>query len=229
MGLVLLLVVLAFPELLHRNSGKSKSSGGVSNGQLENAWLLPYRGNNFRYFSPLSYYVLNRGYVDHRVHATVTEAYFICATTCPKVAFRLMECSRKHGGRMLPHRTHQNGLSVDFMLPKKRQDAPFTWLDGLGIWHYLLAADDRGRYFSGIEIDFETVGRHILALDDAARNSGLRIKKVILQVNLKDEFYATPSGKQVRQRGIYLVKSLPKLIDELHDDHYHVDFEAQVK
>lgn len=50
------------------------------------------------------------------------------------------------------------------------------------------------------------------------------VKKVILKINLKDEFYHTLSGKKVKKKGIYLVMALPKLIDDLHDDHYHVDF-----
>jgi penicillin-insensitive murein endopeptidase len=218
------LSALAFPELTHQNKDKAVASGTVGQGTIENAWLIPYFGKNYRYFSPLSYYVLNRGYAHHRVHKTVLAAYQACEATCPNVQFRLMECANKHGGKMWPHRTHQIGLSADFMLPKFRNGRSHRLLDHLGVWHYLLAADDSGAYSKRVNIDFETMGRHLLALDDAARANGLRIKKVILKIDLKDEFYASPSGKKVRQRGIYFAKSLPRLIDELHDDHYHVDF-----
>ncbi|MFK8164270.1 MAG: hypothetical protein AB8H12_17625 [Lewinella sp.] len=219
------LVALAFPELTHQNKDKAVASGTVGKGTLENAWLVPYFGPNYRYFSPLSYYVLNRGYTHHRVHNTLLAAYKTCETTCPDVQFRLMECANKHGGKMWPHRTHQIGLSADFMLPKTRNGQPHRLLDHLGVWHYLLNADEKGAYSKRVSIDFETMARHLLALDDAARANGLRIKKVILKIDLKDDFYASPSGKKIRQRGIYFARSLPRLVDELHDDHYHVDFE----
>jgi penicillin-insensitive murein endopeptidase len=222
--LTALLLCLAVPELLHRNEGKSRTTGTVGKGKLENAWLVPYFGKNYRYFSPLSYYVLNRGYVHHRVHHTILAAYKTCETSCPDTRFRLMECAHPGGGKMWPHRTHQAGLSADFMVPKLRKGRPLRILDHLGVWHYALAFDDKGQLSSRTIIDFETIARHILALDEAARANGLRIKKVIMKIDLKDDFFATPSGNKVKGRGIYFARSLPKLVDDLHDDHYHVDF-----
>ncbi|WP_273447253.1 hypothetical protein [Neolewinella agarilytica] len=220
----ILLLVLSLPELLHQNEGKSTSKGSVSGGTLENGWLLPWSGENFRYFSPLSYFALDRGYAHHKVHQTVVEAYAACETSCPGIQFRIMESARCGGGRLWPHRTHQIGMSVDFMVPKIKNGQQYRWLDRLGVWHYLLSFDEKGRWSENVAIDFETMGKHILALDDAARKNGLRIKKVILKIDLKDDFYATKSGQAVRARGIYLAKALPKLVDDLHDDHYHVDF-----
>jgi len=223
-SLTALLLYLAAPELLHQNKGNSRTTGSVGKGKLENAWLVPYFGKNYRYFSPLSYYILNRGYVHDRVHNTLLAAYQACETTCPETRFRLMECANPTGGKMWPHRTHQAGLSADFMVPKLRKGRPLRTLDHLGVWHYALAFDSKGRLSSRTVIDFETIGRHILALDDAARENGLRIKKVIMKINLKDDFFATPSGKKVKGRGIYFARSLPRIVDNLHDDHYHVDF-----
>lgn len=227
LALCVVLLACSWPELIHQNKGNSGTSGSVGSGTLENAWLIPYFGRNYRCFSPLSYYLLNRGYAHHKVHDTLLAAYETCEKTCPGVQFRLMECANKHGGKMWPHRTHQIGLSADFMLPKIRNGKPHHLLNHLGVWHYLLAADAAGNYSDRVAIDFETMARHLLALDDAARANGLRIQKVILQINLKDDFFATESGWKVRQRGIYFARSLPTLIDELHDDHYHVDFALQ--
>lgn len=222
--LLVVFVVLAIPELLHQNEGKSRAMGSPGKGTIENAWLIPYFGKNYRYFSPLSYFVLNRGYAHHRVHNAILEAYETCETTCPEALFRLMECGNKHGGEMWPHRTHQAGLSADFMLPKKLNNTPLRMLDHLGVWHYALQTDKSGNYTSRVTVDFETMGRHLIALDDAARKNGIRIKKVILKIDLKDDFFKTASGKKVKARGIYFARSLPKLVDDLHDDHYHVDF-----
>ncbi|MEM8528509.1 MAG: hypothetical protein AAGG68_27980 [Bacteroidota bacterium] len=225
--LVILAIILSTPELLYKNEGNSKSIGSPGNGQLENPYLMPYSGKNFRYFSPLSYYILDDAYLHSKVNATLLAAYKECEETCEGMKFRVMECANKAGGKMLLHRTHQNGLSVDFMVPKKRGQQQSRWLDWIGLWHYLLEFTDDGKskIDQKIEIDFETMGRHILALDRAARNNGLKINKVILKIELKDDFYATESGKKLKQKGIYFARSLSDIVNRVHDDHYHIDFE----
>ncbi|MEN0047691.1 MAG: hypothetical protein AAF806_11585, partial [Bacteroidota bacterium] len=131
-------VILSIPELIYENEGNSKAIGSPGNGQLENPHLMPYSGENFRYFSPLSYYILDDAYLHSKVRSTLLSAYEECKKTCEGTKFRVMECANKAGGKMLLHRTHQNGLSVDFMVPKKRGEQQSKWLDWLGLWHYLL-------------------------------------------------------------------------------------------
>jgi len=216
----------SIPELLHQNEGKSKAIGSVRNGKLENAWLFPYSGPNFRYFSPLSYFILNNAYTHSTTWKVVMDAYETCEKTCPGIQFRLMECSKRDGGKMLIHRTHQNGTSIDFMVPKKNQNGQTKWIDWIGMWHYLLDFDSKGRllFAKGTEIDFETLGKHILAVDDAAHANGMRIRKIILREEVVDDLYRTDSGKEVKRRGIYLVRGLHGFVNQVHDDHYHVDF-----
>ncbi len=206
---------------------KSQSVGTVRKGELKNGVRLPYKSGNFSYFSPFSYGVLRRAYVNSKVYRTVIEAYQICEKTCPNQKFRVMECSRKHGGKMKPHRTHQNGTSVDFMTPLKKKDKQFRFYDHLGIWHYLMAFDKSGRMKGTrkVKIDYETMAKHIIALDDASKKEGLRIKKVIFKIELQAGLFKTKYGKELKRRGIYFVRALPKIIDNLHDEHYHVDFE----
>ncbi|MFT7120840.1 MAG: penicillin-insensitive murein endopeptidase [Neolewinella sp.] len=222
--LTIICLVLSVRELLHTNEGTSKITGSVGGGTIENAWLLPWSGDNFRYYSPVSYFLLDRGYVHDKVYASVVGAYKQLETVTPGQKYRIMEAARKSGGRMWPHRTHQVGMSVDFMVPKKKNGQQHRWLDRLGAWHYALSFDKSGNWSDNVSIDFETMAKHILALDDAARKNGLMIQKVILKINLKDDFFATESGRKVKSRGIYFARSLPKTVDDLHDDHYHVDF-----
>jgi penicillin-insensitive murein DD-endopeptidase len=226
---VIAFIYSAWPELRYQNSGKSISHGTVGNGELENAFLMPYSGANFRYFSPLSYYVMNNGYLNNRVHNTVLEAYNTCESTCPNTNFVIMECSDRFGAKLLMHNTHQNGTSIDFALPKLRHGHQFKWLDWLGVWHYLLDFKENGRLrmAPSVEIDFETMARHILALDEAGKKYGVRVKKVILKIELKDDFFKTKSGKEVKSRGIYFARILPDLINNAHEDHYHVDFKLR--
>ena len=217
----------AIPELIYTNEGDSVSIGSVRNGKLKNAYLIPYSGDNHWYFSAMSYFLMNNGYTHSKVYHTVMNAYKTCEKTCPGVKFRIMECSDRSGGKMLIHRTHQNGMSIDFMVPKKNGSTQSRFFDGLGMWHYLLdfTASGKLKLNKKVEIDFETMGKHILALDKAARSNGLSIRKIILNTGLKDDLYATSSGQKVKERGIYIVRSLSDIVNRVHDDHYHVDFE----
>ena len=47
---------------------------------------------------------------------------------------------------------------------------------------------------------------------------------MILKINIKDDFFKTKSGKEVKRRGIYFAQKLPGNVDNMHDDHYHIDF-----
>lgn len=219
-------IIFSIPEFSYQNQGRSTARGSTGRGSLENAYILPYYGANFQYFSPLSYFLLDNAYLHSKTHKIVLEAYKECEKTCEGTEFRIMECTRKEGGEMLIHRSHQNGLSVDFMIPKKRGEEQSLLYDRSGMLHYLLEFDDSGRLWfdKEVKLDLETAARHILGLDNAAKRNGMRIKRVILKTDLKAKFYQTESGKKVKARGIYLVRSLPDLVNRVHDDHYHVDF-----
>ena len=141
-----------------------------------------------------------------------------------------MECGRREEGKTLIHKTHQNGLSVGLMVPKKNASGDqVRRYDWIGMWHYLLEFTDEGalNFDSSTLLDFERLGSLVLALDDAAKKNGLRIKMVILKIELKDDFYTTSTGKEVKRRGIYLAQSLPDWTNRMHDDHIHVDFELR--
>ena len=226
LSLIVTLFTCSLPELLHTNEGESKAVGSVRNGHIENNYLFPYSGPNWRYFSWLSYYLGNNAYTHSKVYRAAQVAYSRCETTCPGVTFRLMECANVDGGPMYIHWTHQNGLSLDFMVPKLVDGEPAQRLDHFGIFHYLLEFTDTGvsKLDKAVRIDFESIGKHLLALDEAGRVEGLRIKKVILKIELQDELMATAAGPELRRRGIYFVRALPDQVNDLHDDHYHVDF-----
>lgn len=223
--LLTLSIGISSPQFFHKNTGKSISYGKVHAGSLTNGYKLPYSGNNFRYFSPFSYFILGRTYIHSSVYKTVLDSYASCEKELPGTSFRIMECSKKHGGKMSPHRTHQNGLSIDFMTPLKKNGKQKKAYNRIGIFRYLLNFDSNGKLNKKVIVDFETMARHILLLDNEAMKNGLGVKKVIFKINLKDELFATKSGAELKKRGIYFARNLPERIDKLHDDHYHVDFE----
>ncbi len=198
----------------------------VSNGSLINGALFPFRGVNFQYFDTISY-LNGRAFLNSKVKSIILNTYKEFETLESDRFFYIMECSNQHGGQMKPHRTHQNGLSVDFMMPLKKNKIPFYELDLIGVNHYLLSFDNYGRYSKDpdVVIDFDLVAKHILLLNQNAKKKGFKISKVIIKIELKDELYNSKYGQELKESGIYIVKALSPLINSLHDDHYHIDFE----
>ena len=203
----------------------SESVGSVSNGSLKNGRIVPFSGKNYHYFDTTSY-LANRGFTHEKVLNTVLETYEVLDSLLPGKHFCIMECSHQQGGKLYPHRTHQNGMSVDFMMPKLKDKEPYYGLDNLGAQHYMLTFDKNGKYSKdpSIELDFNTIALHILELQSAAKKNGMSIEKVIINTGLKDELFATEHGKTLKQSGIYVVRNLSPLINSVHDDHFHIDF-----
>ncbi|WP_028981336.1 penicillin-insensitive murein endopeptidase [Sporocytophaga myxococcoides] len=208
------------------NSTPSTSTGTVSGGTLINGKLFPFQGTNYQYFDTSSY-INNRAFLNDKIRTVVISSYEQLEKEIPNRKFFIMECSNKNGGEIFPHRTHQNGLSIDFMMPLMKDNMVFYKLDTIGASHYWLDFDNEGKYSGdkSISIDFDLVARQILSLETSARNNGYKIQKVIIKTEFKNLIFATPHGKKLKQSNIYLVNSLTPLINSLHDDHFHIDFE----
>ncbi|MCT4580081.1 MAG: penicillin-insensitive murein endopeptidase [Flavobacteriales bacterium] len=217
--------ILSYYQQNKGNKKPSRSSGSVSNGKLTNGKLLPFYGTNFSYFDKGSY-LSGRAYLNNKVLTTVLESYKQLEKEVPNRHFFIMETANQKGGELYPHRTHQTGLSVDFMMPLIQNKQPYYKLDSLGTRHYLLAFNDQGEYANDntVKVDFNLIARHILILNQQAKKVGLKIKKVIIKIEYKDELFATEYGKKLKASGIYVVKGLSKMINALHDEHYHIDF-----
>jgi penicillin-insensitive murein endopeptidase len=151
----------------------------------------------------------------------ILEAYAEVAKAHPELTFVYGETAWPTGGRLYPHRTHQNGLSVDFMMPvRDRTGAPVqmpTWP-----WQrygYDLEFDTAGRR-GELTIDFQAVAVHLTALEAAARRHGTRISLFILAPEYYERLWATDAGAPLRGR----LPALPSRAWVRHDDHYHIDF-----
>lgn len=203
----------------------SVSKGLVSGGSLENGKLLPFAGDNFHYFDTTSY-LYGRAFVHSKVKAILLDSYKALNLTVPNHEFVVMETSNKCGGKLDPHRTHQNGLSVDFMVPLIKNGVEYTELDNLGGSHYLMEFDDSGRYKEDttVHINFEIIAQHILEVNKQAKNNGFKIEKVILKLDLKDELFSCKYGEELKKSGIYFAQNLTPIVNSVHDDHYHIDF-----
>jgi len=210
----------------NQDSLATRSIGSVSRGRLENGTIIPYSGSNYSYFDTASY-ISGRAFTHQLVAQTVLNTFKKIEDKGETRKYRVMEFSNEHGGKMFPHRTHQNGLSVDMMMPLKKNDKPYYELDDLGAMHYLLEFNKDGQYVDDttVSIDFEQVAKEIVTMNKEAKNLGLKITKVIFNTDLKDELYSTSYGQILMSSGPYITRNLEPVINELHDDHFHVDFE----
>ena len=123
---------------------------------------------------------------------------------------------------MWSHQTHMNGLSVDFMVPVRDSKGNSVPLPTLArtYFGYLLEFDAKGRLWE-LQIDFETISKHLDALQHAARTNGIRIDLVVLTPEYLPLLWQTPTGRSLQEKYIPFYREPAKT---RHDDHYHVNF-----
>ena len=206
-------------------AAESTCFGTVSNGRLENGVRLPPNGPNF---SPYSALATNAGrtYVHSRVLEVVVAAYAALEQSAPGRVFVYGETGWRSGGRIPPHRTHQNGLSVDFFVPVRDEAGrsvplPTSVTNRFG---YNIEFDRDGR-FGEYTIDFEALAEHLYQLHEAAKARGIGIALVILDPPYLPRLLATARGPLVRER----LKFMKGAAWVRHDEHYHVDFAVPCK
>jgi penicillin-insensitive murein endopeptidase len=202
------------------SSTASRSVGRPSHGSLRHGKRLPSTGPNFRVYSRLGA-ALGRNSIHAKVRAVVLEAYAAAGRQVPTARFVYGETGWPSGGRFWPHRTHQNGLSVDFMVPvRTRTGEPAelpTWP-----WQkfgYAVEFDSKGRW-QDLEIDYPAMVAHLSALKTAAHRQGLRIDRVIFAPELQNRLGHAPGGALI-------LKQVPFMRGRAwirYDEHYHVDF-----
>ena len=194
--------------------------GTPARGRIEHAVQLPARGKNFRAYSAVGL-GLGRTYTHGRVADAVTDAYASLARQAPAKTFVYGETGFAKGGPFKPHKTHQNGLSVDFMVPvidAKGRSVPLPTHAG-NRYGYDIEFDADARY-RDLRIDFEALGQHLYALDQASRRSGSRIDRAIFEPAFLPRLFATTRGAYLRKR----IEFTRGKVWWRHDEHYHVDF-----
>lgn len=219
--LVLLVSLRVFPNLLllGETDKASQAIGTPAKGSLKNGKRIQFSGPNFTTYSFFGF-LTGRTFVHEKVRKTVLETYQKCETALPNIEFVLMETGHRNGGKFAPHRTHQNGLSVDFMTPLLKNEKPYNAHHIFTGYGYGYVFDNQGKK-EEIRIDYETMAKHLLLLHETAQANGLRIKKVIFDPVLQPYLFKTPSGKKLKGK-FYFTRVR---VTFRHDDHYHVDFE----
>jgi len=206
-------------------AAESQCYGTVSKGRIEGSVKLPLSGANFSAYSTLGASV-GRTHVHSKVAAIVEASYKALATEHPEWRYVYGETGWPSGGRFRPHRSHQNGLSVDFFVPVKDLKGqsvplPTNLSNKLG---YDLEFNQEAKY-GEYSIDFEALAEHLYQLDVAAKAAGSGLALVIFDTQYLPRLFAT-------KRGVYLRENLPFMKGKpwvRHDEHYHVDFAVPCK
>ena len=199
---------------------QSTCFGTTSDGRLENGVNLPARGANFVSYSYAAR-LAGRTYVHSSVRDIIVDTYQALETEQPDKVFKYAETGLKDGGPFRPHKTHRNGLSVDFMTPMineqgKSVHLPTHAFNRLG---YDIEFDAQGRY-KDLDIDYEALAAHIAVLHKTTVANGHQLWRVIFDPTLQAPLFETPYGTYLKEN----VQFSTKRSWVRHDEHYHVDF-----
>lgn len=143
--------------------------GTTSNGHLVNGVQLPDDGNNFTGYSTIAR-LAGRTYVHSVVREIILGTYKTLETEQGGKVYKYAETGFKAGGKFKPHKTHRNGLSVDFMVPviNEKNESVHLPTHPLNRFGYSIEFDAYGRYET-LTIDMKQC-RHILFFYIKMRN-----------------------------------------------------------
>ncbi|AUX46635.1 uncharacterized protein SOCE26_081410 [Sorangium cellulosum] len=132
------------------------------------------------------------------------------------------EAGWPRGGPFWPHRSHENGLSVDIFVPLRDgagrpADVPTYPWNQLGYGVELDAAGRRGDR----TLDFDDLARLLSALEEKARSKRLRIHRILLAPEYVPLLLASPAGRKL---GALSRAILRVPVWWRHDEHVHIDF-----
>jgi len=201
-------------------SAQSTCFGKTSAGRLENACKLPMSGPNFQTYSTVLS-LAGRTYVHCDVKDILLSSYKALSESHDKTVFVYGETGKKKGGEFAPHKTHQNGLSVDFMIPvvnKKGKSVPLP-TSIFNKYGYNIDFTLDGKY-ENYQIDYEAMAAHIAALKRESKSKGVGIWRVLFDPKMQHSLETTKAWPEISDIQFSKRRSWVR-----HDDHYHVDFE----
>ena len=214
-----LIIVALFPFNVFAE--ESRCYGTTSNGSLKSGIQLPAEGTNFVGYSTIAR-LAGRTYVHSAVNEIVLAAYKHLEKDQPNKIYKYAETGFEDGGQFKPHKTHRNGLSVDFMTPVLNADGKSVHLPThpLNKFGYDIEFDTNDHY-DGLQIDYEAIAAHVVALDKQAKAQGYDLWRVIFDPSLQSKLYKTKYGEYLKHN----VQFSTKRAWVRHDEHYHVDFD----
>lgn len=217
MRIGLLFLAVAFSSSV---AAESRCFGTTSNGRLEAGCKLPASGENFTTYSHVLR-LIGRTYVHCEVQRVLIDAYDSLRQSHPEKIFVYGETGKREGGPFPPHRTHQNGLSVDFMSPILDENGRSIPLptNPLNRYGYDIDFTLSGQH-DDFEIDFEAIAAHLAAIKMASEAAGVKIWRVIFDPEMRPSLMSTSAWSEISSLNFTKKRSWVR-----HDDHYHVDFD----
>ena len=182
--LVLLISLNTFAE-------NSVCYGTSSNGSLKNGVELPAKGTNFVAYSSVAR-AMGRTYVHSGVRDIVVAAYVELEKIAAKKVYKYAETGYEYGGQFKPHKTHRNGLSVDFMTPVIDGEGNSVHLPThpFNKFGYNIEFDNNDQY-NAMRIDYDALAAHIVALHQQAKVLGHDLWRVIFAPELQPNLFKT--------------------------------------
>lgn len=213
-------LALAFVFPMHAYPEDSTCYGTTSDGRLENGVKLPASGPNFVGYSTAAR-LAGRTHVHSTVKEIIVASYQALEKDQPDKVYKYAETGFVNGGLFKPHKTHRNGLSVDFMTPVMDTKGvsvhlPTHPMNKLG---YAIEFDDKGRYGT-LTIDYEALAAHLVALHRQSTSAGYDLWRVIFDPKLQPNLYTTEYAVYLKEN----IQFSTKRSWVRHDEHYHVDF-----
>ena len=204
---------------------ESTCYGTTKMGKLENGVQLPTEGKNFTSYGMIPV-KSGRTYVHSTVKKVVVDTYELLLKQYPDKVFKYAETGFKNGGKFKPHKTHQNGLSIDFMVPVVNKQGKSVHLPThpLNRYGYNIEFDKKG-LFKDYKLDFDALGAHLVALHKAAITNGIKVWRVIFDPVLQPYLYESKHGDYIKNN-IHIPKKRSWV---RHDEHFHVDFIVKCK
>ena len=222
MMIKLILILLFLPSLAYSAASESICYGTTSNGKLEGGVELPKSGNNFQSYSSIGN-LMGRTFVHSKVLSVILKSYSKLESSYPEKFFMYGETGWREGGRFKPHKTHQNGLSVDFMVSVLKSDkSVYLPTSPLNKFGYNIEFNNHGE-FEEYKIDFEAIAAHLVELHKEAKEQGIDIWRVIFAPELQPFLLKTRNGKYLKEN----LEFSKKRSWVRHDEHYHVDFKVE--
>lgn len=199
--------------------------GTTSDGRIENAVQLPSDGKNFIGYSSVAR-LAGRTYVHSEVSKIIISAYKELETEQPDKVYKYAETGFEQGGQFKPHKTHRNGLSVDFMTPVIDKSGKSIHLptNPLNKFGYNIEFDKNDQY-EDMNIDYEALAAHVVSLHQQAVKRGYDLWRVIFDPKLQPKLYKTKYADYLRKNIQFSTR--PSWVR--HDEHYHVDFAIPCK
>lgn len=201
-------------------SQQSTCYGTTANGRLENGVKLPSEGENFVGYSDLAA-TLGRTYMHSTARDIVVDSYKTLQQGEQDKVFKYAETGFARGGPFKPHKTHQNGLSIDFMVPmiNKKGESLHLPTHPFNKFGYNIELDSKGK-LDGQVIDYEAMAAHIVALHQAAEKHKTKVWRVIFDPELQPYLLMTTHAEFLKNHVTFSMRRSWVR----HDEHYHVDF-----